>query len=159
MLFLFGKINLFFLVLCLCNWVFRVKKLLKVSGRLFFSWSWANGQLAYITMYYGLSILDSLYKLSTNSHEPVKFNIHNALFRVLSFVSTILLCFCPHIWHPYLRFSRWYLNVRCSSSISPRYYVLQIIFIFCPLTLKFKFLVYNCFVFRSKNNKFCFAWI
>ena len=32
-----------------------------------------------------------------------------------------------------LRFSRWYLIVRCLSSVSPRYFVLQVIFIFCPL--------------------------
>ena len=45
-----------------------------------------------------------------------------------------------------LRFSRWYLNVRCSSSISPRYFVLQMIFIFCPLILKFMFLVIFLFL-------------
>ena len=51
-----------------------------------------------------------------------------------------------------LRFSRWYLNVRCLSSISPINLVLQMIFIFCPLVLKFIFLVIFLCVDLKKIN-------
>lgn len=99
--FTFGKISLFFLVFYLCNLV--LKKLQKVSGRLFFSSSLRSRQLVFIMMLFSLSNLDSLYKLSTNSCGQLKFNVCNALFYVLSIVSEILLCFCSHIWHPFLR--------------------------------------------------------
>ena len=135
-------------------------------------------QLYFIMIFFNLSILDSLYKESTDSWGPLKFNISNALFCVLFIASAILLWFCPHIWHSYLRwvskrawciilskenvtkylifgrrqfalfsfslkFSRWFLNARCLSSISLRYFVLQMIFVFCWLILKFMFLVIN----------------
>ena len=42
LIFAFGTVRLFFLVFRWCSWVFRVKKLMKFSGKLFFSWSYTN---------------------------------------------------------------------------------------------------------------------
>ena len=55
-----------------------------------------------------------------------------------------------------LRFSRRNFNVRCSSSISPGYFVLQIDIYSLPFYPKIHVLD-NCFVFRSKKSKFCLA--
>ena len=96
-----------FSLLCWFIWVSRnneVKKLLKVSGRLFFSWSYTNWQLE-IIMFLSLLILDSFYI-------QVDIDSCGSLFRFTSIIcngqciglvfvccniSTVWLCFVPII--------------------------------------------------------------
>ena len=68
--------------------------------------------------------------------------LHNILFAVRGIWHNLILDRSQFtLFNFSLRFCKWYLNVKCSSSNNQRHLIWEIIIIFCPLILKFTFLV------------------